>query len=49
MEFEIVPENTAISLMLLQGFIISNVIFAWQAIFSTLYIGKSSSLLLINQ
>ena len=28
--------------MLLENFIISNVIFAHQAIFSTLYIGKSS-------
>jgi len=29
--------------MLLENFVVSNVIFARQAIFSTLYIGKSSS------
>ena len=34
--------------MLLENFVISSVIFACQAIFSTLYIGKSSSLLFIN-
>ena len=35
-------KSTRIQLMVLENFIISNVIFAHQAIFSTLYIGKSS-------